>query len=84
MLVLVNWVDILGEDDAWSSSEEVKELRPAEISTVGRLLIQTDDYIVVVSSWDHSGDHFGNVNCIPRGVIRELKELSGDDFDQKI
>lgn len=84
MLVLVHWLDILGEDDAWSSSEDVYDLKPAEISTVGRIVFQTDDYIVVVSSWDHSGDHFGNVNCIPRGVIRTITEISPGDFDQKI
>lgn len=92
MLVMVRWVDIIGEDqNPWSTIEEAKAMKPAPITTIGKVVENTDHYLTVASSWDESGDFLGNLNCIPKGVIQEVSEINLDvpdevpgDFDKKI
>jgi len=92
MLVMVRWVDIIGEDQSpWSTIEEAKAMKPAPITTIGKVVENTDQYLTVASSWDESGEFLGNLNCIPKGVIQEVSEINLDvsdqvsgDFDEKI
>lgn len=74
--VVVHWLDIVGLEHPWVSAEEASELRPAAMTTVGRLLVEEPGYIVIASTIESDGDlQFGNVNCIPRGVIGSIQEL---------
>ena len=74
-VVVVRWWDIIGMDQAWFTEDDLDSLEPATITTVGLLHEQNDQYIIVVSSWDDSEEDFGNVNCIPLGVIQEMVEV---------
>tara|TARA_R110000824_G_scaffold29567_1_gene98306 strand:- start:109 stop:372 length:264 start_codon:yes stop_codon:yes gene_type:complete len=77
MLVLVKWLDIIGEDqNPWSTVEEAKAMKPAPISTIGEVVEDTAEFLTVASSWDESGEFLGNLNCIPKGVIREVFEIN--------
>jgi len=82
-IVLVQWWDILGEDQTWSTAEEVMQMKPAPITTIGQLIHENDEYILVSSSWDEGGEHLGNVNCIPKGVIRGMQRMSIREPDQE-
>ena len=92
MLVMVRWLDIIGEDQApWSTVDEAKAMKPAPITTIGKVVENTDQYLTVASSWDESGEFLGNLNCIPKGVIQEVSEINlkvsdsvSGDFDEKI
>ena len=92
MLVMVRWVDIIGEDQTpWSTIEEAKAMKPAPIITIGKVVENTDHYLTVASSWDESSEFLGNLNCIPKGVIEEVSEINlgvsdqvPGDFDKKI
>ena len=74
--VIVRWTDIVGVEAPWISREEIDELRPAEMVTVGQIVSAEDDFIVVAGTMDASREgHFGNVNVIPRGVIQSIEHL---------
>jgi len=74
--VVVRWTDIVGVETPWISREEIDELRPADMVTVGQVVAAQDDFIVVAGTVDVSREgHFGNVNVIPRGVIHSIAHL---------
>jgi len=75
--VLVRWVDIVAVEEPWQTAEEIEALRPAEMLTVGLVVKEATDYIVLVSTVETAGGTYGNANVIPRGCIKELKELGG-------
>lgn len=76
MWVVIRWTDIVGVEAPWISREELDELRPAEMVTVGQIVSAEDDFIVVAGTMDASREsHFGNVNVIPRGVIQSIEHL---------
>ena len=74
-LVVVTWLDIVGHERPWYEPEEAQGLRPAEITSLGILIDEKEDYIIVAGSWEDDGCLLGNVSCIPRGVVRELRSL---------
>ena len=77
-LVAVYWVDIVGNDDrSWMTADEVRETTPCPMVTVGYVVAEDANNIVVAStrSTDPSDDAFGNVNAIPKACVKELKEL---------
>jgi len=80
MLVIVQWSDITGSDGPWSDLEEALDLRPAEITTIGRMVVDQSEYIVIASSWGDEGE-LGNLNCIPRPIIKSIKVI-GDPPDE--
>jgi len=74
--VMVRWTDIVGVEAPWVTREEIGELRPAEMLTVGQIVALEDDFIVVAGTVDASREgHFGNVNVIPQGVILSISHL---------
>ena len=90
-LVLVHWIDIIGEDhNPWSSLEQAKDMKPEPISTIGKVVEDNDEFMVVASSWNDQGGLLGNLNCIPKGVVQSVVEVDveteGDpvDFGEKI
>ena len=78
-LVAVTWTDTVGhpDNDAWMSKDEAMDMKPAPMTTVGYLLVQTEEYITVAStkSVDDKDDCFGNVNAIPRACITAVVAL---------
>jgi len=77
-LVLVEWLDILSCDEAWMDLEEVEELEPLPVFTIGKMISDGKDVVIVASSWGKEADEsfLGNINCIPRGVIKSIREIS--------
>ena len=75
---IIQWEDIISIESPWMSREEVNELKPVKMLTVGHIVKETDKYIVVASTVE-SGKKpgsFGNLNAIPKGVILSIEALS--------
>ena len=90
-LVLVHWIDIIGDDhNPWSSLEQAKDMKPEPISTIGKVVEDNDEFMVVASSWNDQGGLLGNLNCIPKGVVQSVVEVDVEteegpvDFGEKI
>jgi len=78
-LVLVHWIDIIGDDhNPWSSLEQAKDMKPEPISTIGKVVEDNDEFMVVASSWNDQGGLLGNLNCIPKGVVQGVLEVDVD------
>ena len=75
--VLITWVDICSCDAAWMSLADALEYRPTPIQTLGWVIEENDEYIVVVSSYSVEEEDrvFGSVCAIPRDVIESIALL---------
>lgn len=75
--VLVTWNDITSCDAAWMSLEEALEYTPSPIQTVGWIVEENEDYIVLVGSYsmDKEDRVFGSVCAIPKSVVVSLDAL---------
>lgn len=66
----VVWDDAAGLRHGWMSSEE--ELKPQLVLSVGFLIQETPDHIVIAQDVDGEGAHNGR-SQIPRGMVKQIK-----------
>jgi len=65
------WVDITG-----SINSPLSECRPVKCTTIGKLAIKNEDYIVLVTSRYEGDDDCVDATAIPLGVVESCKRLS--------
>jgi hypothetical protein len=79
--VVVHWSDIVGVEDAWITQADAEELMPAQMITAGWVIKDTEDYLVIASTLEEAeAPLLGNVNVIPKGVIRRIEATRGGDL----
>lgn len=73
-LAIVRWIDISSHDGAWMDYSDAENLKPISVDTVGWIIKETNEYIVIVSSLSpEDGETVtGSVNAIPRGCIQSI------------
>ena len=77
-LVIVTWVDA-ATDNGWTDTDEAHDFTPPECMTVGYLLADKPDHVVLAQS--HGGDEMGNRWTIPRGMISLIRTLgAGEEY----
>ena len=70
----VIWLDAFSVDD-WTSSEDVKDINPCEIWSVGICKEHTDDKITLAVSHDLVNNNYSCIKTIPTGMITKIEEL---------
>lgn len=76
--VLIHWLDINSFEQPWASKEEAAELLPAEMWSAGILLKDQSSHVVLagtIGPGNEGEQSYGNVNSIPRGVIKSIRTL---------
>jgi len=80
-IVSVYWVDSCGFDSGWVNNDELDSLKPKEITTVGHLVRETNNYVLIAPT---IGDdqNFGSL-CIPKCSVLKINILteSEDEID---
>jgi len=71
-LVIVKWEDITGNNEPWLYIDDALDLETAKMTTVGWVIKDRDDSIVIVSSLGDKKE-VGDVNCIPKSVIQSMR-----------
>ena len=72
---LILWNDISGQERPWLTHEEAISLEPILMRTVGYIIHEDDEKIVVCSTMNTEEEHYGNLNAIPRGVILAMRDI---------
>jgi hypothetical protein len=76
--VNVIWEDIMTLDHSWKNVaecvEEARKLRNLRFSTIGYLIYEDREFVLVASTHDGE-DEWNDVSLIMRSVIKEIKEL---------
>lgn len=75
-IVLVTWDDAAGFRHGWTSKDE--PLVPQLAISVGFLIQETENHILIAQDADGDGSHNGR-GQIPRGMIRKLQILKKAD-----
>ena len=75
ILAQVTWFDITSKAEPWISLEEAMDMKPAKMQTLGWIIFQNPDYLVIASTLEVSEDLAGDVNCLPIGTILEIENL---------
>lgn len=80
-MVLVHWIDSVSWGDTdWREMEKIKELKPTEIDSVGFLVADEKDWIVLAAHVDSENEHGGGEICIPRFAIQGMRRLGVTDI----
>ena len=77
-LVLINWLDARDVGDSqWHSREEVIDTKGADMKSVGWVVHETDNEIKISADipLDPDDDEVGRSTVIPKGCVKEIKEL---------
>lgn len=75
-MVEVIWDDAAGFRDGWK--DKIDPLEPQLALSVGFLIADTADHIVIAGDTDERGAHNGRTQ-IPRGMVRKMKVLRKKD-----
>jgi hypothetical protein len=76
-LVEVWWDDATDMPSGWIEAIEEIEVKPCIILTIGFLVKETDDYVIVALDTNNGG-HNGR-SQIPKGMIRNMKIIKKAD-----
>jgi len=79
-LVEVVWDDAAGFRHGWTAKEE--KLEPQLALSVGFLIRENDDHIMIASDTDAEGSHNGRTQ-IPRGMVKKIRVLRKADKKEK-
>ena len=74
--------------DAWISTEDIKiakarKLKPVKRSTVGYLVADCEDWIVLSTDRFHKGKEISAPMVIPKGMILEYYEYAEENEEKK-
>lgn len=73
--VLVDWVDSCSfAQHRWRAVEEARQIEPSKIQSVGWLLREEKDFVVLTGSLDNDGNTSGT-HTIPRGCVTRMRRL---------
>lgn len=75
-LVEVIWDDAAGLRDGWTASHE--KVEPYIALSVGFLIQDTTDHILIAQDTDENGSHNGRTQ-IPKGMVKKMKVLRKKD-----
>lgn len=75
-MVEVTWDDAAGLKNGWLFKEEKPV--PQLALSVGFLIVDTPDHIIIAADTDADGGHNGRTQ-IPRGMVRRIKVLRKKD-----
>lgn len=79
-IVIVKWLDAFGCSSSWRERDDIEKATPSICESVGWLIKDEDDYIVLVphvanetlgSTWQGCGDM-----TIPRAAIQRINPLT--------
>lgn len=75
-LVYVEWIDSAGfAEGGWHQRDVVDSLGPHVISSVGWIIKEEDDYIVMCSHISSDGTNLAGEKCIPKVAIQKRKKI---------
>lgn len=72
-IVEVEWFDAQSSTSSWSM-EELKDLKPLQTFSVGYLLIDNAEFIIL-GYMDFANGLIKHHTCIPKGMIKNIKVI---------
>ena len=73
-IILVEWTDCISYD-SWDDFSEHEDLELPTILSVGFLIKETDDKVILSSLVDDENEQMGMSQAIPKAVIKSMKRI---------
>ena len=73
-LVSVTWLDAVS-CDSWEPILDARNLKPARMVTIGFLLHEDDDKVVLSASYDEENQSVASTYAIPKSWVLSIKEI---------
>tara|TARA_R100001460_G_scaffold2262_4_gene7481 strand:+ start:3126 stop:3398 length:273 start_codon:yes stop_codon:yes gene_type:complete len=85
-LVKVVWKDIQGLDETWVDMGDMSQFEPVSVETVGWIVVESKEYITVLSSLSADKTFGGSVTSIPKGCVDYISPVcfGQECFGEKI
>ncbi len=77
-MVKVIWIDTNECSlSTWQTKEELLDSKLCVIDSLGYLMEETNDYLIISGDKDHDNldDQYGRSQIIPKGVVKEIQYL---------
>ena len=74
-MVLVDWLDAYTQDSGWKPLKKLRKQEPVLVRTLGWLVKDTPEFIIVAASHVPADDDCDGDCTIPRGMIRSIETL---------
>jgi hypothetical protein len=77
-LVQIVWEDIAPHEGSWLPRATIKP-QPAVMESVGWLLRNDPDYVILAQDYDHKDNMVAGVTTYPQGCVRTVTEIGVSD-----
>lgn len=74
--VLVTWKDIVGVEETWVDLDEARAVRVAVVDTMGWVITNDEEFLIIVSSLFRDHSDAGSVTTIPKGCIVSIRQIT--------
>jgi len=74
-LVKLTWLDITSKSEPWIDFDEVRDMKPATMVSVGWVVVDSEVFITLASTLDCVDEIAGDVNCIPKSTILRIEPV---------
>ena len=78
-IVLVTWVDSTSTSH-WQFPEDLKDEVLIRVTSIGFLVKETSDYIMIAQNYGDNPEQYSNITTIPRVSILKMNELDESVF----
>lgn len=73
-LVYIEWRDSCSMNGTWSRMHEVEDMEPCTIRSIGWLVSETNEHVVVAAHISNNDSLSGDL-CVPKAVITHRMKL---------
>ena len=75
LIVEVRWCDSMVDTRQWLTEDEAKEAWFSQCVSVGKLLDDSPERIILAAHFGRDGEDVGGVICIPKACVTHVREL---------
>jgi hypothetical protein len=82
-IVRVDWLDAMSDDNTWQELDELTKQTLKPVTSVGWILAENKENIILISSFDEDAQMGGGGCTIPKSCIKiiiHLREMNHNDF----
>jgi hypothetical protein len=82
-MVRVDWLDAMSDDNTWQELDELAKQTLKPVTSVGWILTENKDNIILVSSFDEDAQMGGGGCTIPKTCVKRIVQLKENLFPER-
>ena len=82
-MVRVDWLDAMSDDNTWQEISELTKQTLKPVTSVGWILTENKDNIILVSSFDEDAQMGGGGCTIPKACVKRIVQLKENLFPER-